>query len=73
MTFTTAETAAIMQALAEITIDGPTGAAHYLFTETGESITNGYLVRLINKVERLNVITPRPKAAAVAIRAAAGL
>jgi hypothetical protein len=54
MTFTTAETAAIMQALAEITIDGPTGAAHYLFTETGESVNDNWLVKLIRKIEKLN-------------------
>ena len=54
MTLTTAESAAIVQSLAELEVSGPTGAAHYLFTETGEGVNNNWLVKLINKIERLN-------------------
>tara|TARA_R110000822_G_scaffold113133_1_gene244239 strand:+ start:406 stop:609 length:204 start_codon:yes stop_codon:yes gene_type:complete len=51
---TAAESAAIVQSLAELEVSGPTGAAHYLFTETGESVNDNWLVKLIRKIEKLN-------------------
>ena len=51
---TAAENKAIRQALAELEISGPIGAAHYLFTESGESVSDTWLIRLIRKIEKLN-------------------
>ena len=47
------ETAAIVQALAEIECNGPTGAAHYLFTETGEPVNDRWFTSLMIKVSNL--------------------
>lgn len=47
------ETAAIVQALAEIECNGVMGAHNYLMTETGEPVNDRWFISLMIKVSNL--------------------
>ena len=47
------ETAAIVQALAEIECNGIMGAQNYLMTETGEPVNDRWFTNLMTKVSNL--------------------
>ena len=54
MTLNGAETAAILQALAELELNGPNGEHNYLLQEDGRSgITDTWLLQLMAKVSAI--------------------